>query len=152
MNRKGPDIAGWTMVAPDNRLCSGQVTKWTYQGKTSLPFRAIIFRPVKDSDTSFTIVGINEIPKDAADTNVVYKVPEDDRITVQEGDVIGWSFEGGVITWNPGGATKVRWVGGYLNARLVVTDREVDINTGVEAREYSILATVESSDSGKIFT
>ncbi|XP_072033325.1 uncharacterized protein [Amphiura filiformis] len=135
------------MVSPDKPfLCSGQVTKWTYQGESSASFRAIVFRPIEGSVTQFQIVGINDIPAGAVDTPVNYVVPEDERITVTYGDVIGWSFGGGVITYNLGGSYNVRWVGGYLHASLVV-DQIVNINSGVEVREYSIEATVDSFDA-----
>ncbi|XP_072033285.1 uncharacterized protein [Amphiura filiformis] len=144
INRDGPDSAGWTFVAQDNPfLCSGQVTSWTYQGKFSGSFRAIVFRPVEGSLTQFQIVGINDIPAGAVNTPVNYVIPENERITVKYGDVIGWSFGSGVITYNGGGSYNLRWVGGYLHASLVV-DQIVNINGGAGAREYSIEATVDS--------
>ncbi|XP_072032975.1 uncharacterized protein [Amphiura filiformis] len=143
-NRAGPDGNGYTMVSPDKPfLCSGQVTRWTYQGKASRSFRAIVFRPVMGSVTQFQIVGINDIPAGAVNTPVNYIVPENERITVTYGDVIGWSFGGGVITYNGGGSYNVRWVGGNLHASLVV-DQILNINDGAQLREYSIEATVES--------
>ena len=150
VNRYGPDNYGLTMVTSDKSLCSGQVTTWTYQGKVSLPFRAVIFRPLTDSDTQFKVVGINHIPAGAANTPVIYSVPEADRITVQDGDVIGWTSGNAVITWNFGETTIVRWVGGNLHVGLAA-DQIIDINAGYQAREYSIRATVESSDSGTTF-
>ncbi|XP_072045785.1 uncharacterized protein [Amphiura filiformis] len=144
VNRGGPDSNGWTMASPDQKFtCSGQVTAWKYQGKSSRPFRAIVFRPTGGADTEFEIVGINDIPAGAANTPVNYVVPENDRITVAIGDVIGWSFGGGVITYNGGGSYKVRWVGGNLHAGLAAT-QNVNINGGVQQREYSIEATVTS--------
>ena len=130
------------MVSPDQQfLCNGQVTEWRYQGKTSYAFRAIVWRPVDDSDTQFRIVGINDIPVGAANTPVIYTVPESERITVRAGDVIGWSFGESVLTFNGGGHYRVRWVGGNLHGSLQVNEVR-DINSGVEEREYSIAATV----------
>ena len=143
ISRGGPDSAGWTMVSPDIPHCSGQVTEWTYQGRRSRAFRAIIFRPVPDTDTQFQIVGINDIPEGPSNTPIVYRVPVADRITVQEGDVIGWSHGDGVLTYNTRGTYNVRWLGGNLHDGLE-TDQILDINTGVQEREYSIAATVES--------
>ncbi|XP_072048084.1 uncharacterized protein [Amphiura filiformis] len=144
VNRRGPDSNGWTMASPDQKFtCSGQVTAWKYQGKFSRPFRAIVFRPTGGAVTEFEIVGINDIPAGAVNTPVNYVVPESDRITVAIGDVIGWSFGGGVITYNGGGSYKVRWVGGNLHAGLAAT-QNVNINGGVQQREYSIEATVTS--------
>jgi hypothetical protein len=134
------------MVSPNQQfLCGGQVTKWTYQGKYSRPFRAIVFRPIEDSSTEFRIVGINDVPAGAANTQVVYSVPERERITVNIGDVIGWSFGDGVITYNGGGNFLVRWLGGNLHTSLEV-NQQVNINGGAGQREYSIEATVGSSE------
>ena len=142
VNRGGPDSNGWTMASPDQQFaCSGQVTAWTYQGKTERPFRAIVFRPTVGSVTEFQIVGINDIPAGAVNTPVNYVVPESERITVEAGDVIGWSFGDGVITHNAGGSYNVRWVGGNLQASLEA-NQNVNINGGQQQREYSIQATV----------
>ncbi|XP_072049004.1 uncharacterized protein [Amphiura filiformis] len=147
VNRAGPDSPGWTMVSPDQQfLCSGTVTKWTFQGKRSKPWRAIVFRPTEGSVTEFQIVGINDIPAGAVNTPVDYTVPESERIPVKSGDVIGWSFGGGVITWNRGGSYKVRWVRGNLHAGLAV-NQTVNIKAGVQLREYSIEATVDAGDT-----
>ncbi|XP_072048991.1 uncharacterized protein [Amphiura filiformis] len=150
VNRAGPDSPGWTMVSPDQQfLCSGTVTKWTFQGKRSKPWRAIVFRPTEGSVTEFQIVGINDIPAGAVNTPVDYTVPESERIPVKSGDVIGWSFGGGVITWNRGGSYKVRWVRGNLHAGLAV-NQTVNIKAGVQLREYSIEATVDAANQNKL--
>ncbi len=151
VSRHGPDVDGYTMVALDKRLCSGQVTKWTYQGKHSSPFRAIIFRPVPDSVTIFKIVGINDIPAGNVNTPVVYRVPKADRITVKEGDMIGWSFGTGVLTYNRGGGSTIRYVGGNQHADLVANNT-IDIDLGPKSREYSIKATVYSFGAGTKFS
>ena len=141
-NRGGPDSPGWTMVSPDQRfLCNGQVTEWRYQAKASHGFRAIVWRPVDKSATKFRIVGINNIPAGAVNTPVTYSVPAHQRIRVQIGDLIGWSFGAGVLTYNGGGGDRVRWLGGNLHGSLKA-NQERDINTGVQDREYSIAATV----------
>ncbi len=132
-------LRAWTCVSPDKPFsCSGQITKWTYKTSYSKPFRAIIFRPVTDSDTMFKIVGINDIAAGVVNKPVVYSVPEADRITVQEGDVIGWFFEEGVLLHDGGSSTIVRWVSGVD----IATGQIVDINGGHGMREYSIEATV----------
>ena len=142
MNREGPDSSGWTMVSLDQLfLCNGQVTEWRYQGKTSNEFRAIVWRPVDGPHTQFRIVGINDIPAGAANTPVTYTVPENERITVRAGDVIGWSFGESVLTYNIGGGHhSVRWVGRNLHGSLQANQLH-DINSGIEEREYSIAAT-----------
>ncbi len=145
------DSPGYTMVAPEKRLCSGQVTKWTYQRTHSFSFRAIVFRPVSSSDSRFQIVGVNDIhiPAGLTNTPVVYSVPEADRITVHEDDVIGWSFDDGAINFTYGGTTNVLWAHDYVHSDLVA-GRKLDFTGEHQAREYSIHATVESSDPGTL--
>ena len=136
------DSAGWTMASPDQQLlCNGQVTAWTFQCKNYNPFRAIVWRPINGSATKFRIVGINDIPASPVYTPVVYTVPDNQRITVSSGDVIGWSFGDSVLAYNSGGAYRVRWLGGNLHGSLQVNQVR-DINTGVEYRQYSIAAMV----------
>ncbi|XP_072017008.1 uncharacterized protein [Amphiura filiformis] len=145
-DRGGPDSSGWTIVSPDQPfLCSGHVITWTYQGKFSGAFRAIVFRPTEGSVTEFQIVGINNIPAGAVNTPVTYTVPVNERIAVRAGDVIGWSFGDGVITYNNGGNYSVRWVSENLPASLEV-NQIVDFNYGVKPREYSIEATVTDNE------
>ena len=141
---------GWTMVSPDQQfLCNGQVTEWQYQGKKSNAFRAIVWRPVQGSATQFQIVGINDIPAGVVDTLVTYIVPENERITVKAGDVIGWSFSGSVLTQNTGGSFHVRYTAQSTHETLRVGE-SVTINGGVEYREYSIAAIVcNVCDPGK---
>ena len=130
------------MVSPERPfLCNDQVTVWQYQGKNSNAFRAVIWRPIDDSATQFRIVGINDIPAGPVNTPVTYTVPENQRITVNAGDVIGWSFGDSVLAYNPGGSYRVRWLGGNLHGSLQANQVR-DINSGVGAREYSIAATV----------
>ncbi len=142
-NRGDIDNRGFTMVAPDKRLCRGQVTKWIYQRNTSSTILAIVFRPTLGSNTTFQIIGINSIygtyvvPKG---TPTTYEVPFYERIRVQEGDVIGWSSDYGVIPYDVGGASNIRWID--QRNRLEV-GQIVDIGAGVQKREYSIKAVVE---------
>ena len=150
---EGPDSSGFTMVAPTKRLCSGQLTMWTYQGTSSTPFRAIIFRRVGGSQTQFKIVGINDIPAGAANVPIVYSVPEADRITVKEGDVIGWSFQDGFLTYDQeelySHVSEIRWIGGNLYTDLM-TGQILKMPGYPFYREYSIKATVEiQEDQGE---
>ena len=135
------------MVSPDQQfLCSGQLTEWRYQGKRSnVSFQAIVWRPIDltANVTQFKVVGINVIPAGAINTPVTYTVPENERITVEAGDVIGWSFGPSVLAYNKGGSYQVRWVDRNLNGSLLVNQVH-EIDTGVEEREYSIAATVGS--------
>ena len=61
---------------------------------------------------------------------------------VKAGDVVGWSFGDSVLTYNMGGAFRVRFIGGNLHDSLQANQVH-DINAGVQEREYSISATVE---------
>ncbi len=148
INRENIDTGvGYTMVSLNKTIrCTGQVTQWTYQGHRSGSFRAIIFRPVLSSDNQFHIVGINDIPAGPAHTPVVYTVPEADRITVEEGDLMGWSFNESVIVMNGGGTAKVKWTN-QLALSDLATNQTVDIPNGNENREYSIQATVSIETS-----
>ena len=140
-SRQRVDDPNWTMVSPDQRfLCNGQVTAWQYLGQNSNAFRAIVWRPINTSATQFRIVGINNIPAGAVNTPVTYTIPENQRISVKAGDVIGWSFGDSVLPYNFGGANRVRYLKGNLNGSL--TNQVLDINFGVWEREYSIAATV----------
>ncbi len=146
-NRGEIDVQGVTLVAPDKRLCRGQVTKWIYQRNIPQMFQAIVFRPtLNGSDTEFKIIGINKIYGTDVQTGtpVTYEVQLHERITVQEGDVIGWSSDDGVIPFNNGG-TNIRWI---RKRDRIVTGETVNIRARVQEREYSIKAVVE----GIVFT
>ena len=137
------------MVSPDQKfLCSGEVTEWRYQRKYSNGFRAIVFRPVDGSATKFRVVGVNDIPVGPNNTPLTYTVPKFQRIAVKAGDMIGWSFGGGVLGFTFGGDHRVRWLGGgELNGDI--RGRELDINGGVQNREYSITAVVGANEPGE---
>ena len=143
-DRNGPDVPNWTMISPDKQIpCAGLIVQWRYQAKASHPFQAVIWRSVANSATQFTVVGINEIPVGAINQPVAYLVPENERITVQPGDVLGWSFADGVLAVNGGGSDVIRWIDVYLHDTL--TDNvKVDFNVYTPGnRQYSIKATVK---------
>ncbi len=130
-------------MSPEQKfLCPGQVTTWRYQCKASQPFRAIVWRQVGGSETLFKVVGINDIPASEIGIPVTYQVPDEERITVQRGDVIGWSCGTSVLASNVGGGHLVRWLGGDLHNGLDV-DQIHNINSDYQDREYSIEATIE---------
>ena len=143
-NRDYTDSAGFTMVATDKQfLCNGQVTAWRYQGKQSNAFRAIVWRPVTGSTTQFQIVGINDIPAGVINTPVTYTVPEDKRITVKAGDMIGWSFGDPLIANDRNiGTYRIFWLGGHLHDSLQVNGVHTFSLSTERVRDYSIAATV----------
>ena len=142
--RGGPDNNGWTVVSPDKQFsCYGKVTEWRYLGKRTQAFRAIVWRPINGSDIIFEIVGINDIPAGPIDTPVIYIVPENEQITVMPGDMIGWSFGPGVISYNGGGDYRIRKTKGNLHASLRASQVH-DLSEYETHREYSIAATVNS--------
>ena len=73
--------------------CHGVVTQWRYWPARSVPFKAMVLRKVHGSDeTKYNIVGINAIPDGAIDQSLIYQVPDNERISVQIGDVIGFAW------------------------------------------------------------
>ncbi|XP_071957123.1 uncharacterized protein [Antedon mediterranea] len=148
IDRTHVDSSGWTMVSPEqNFSCSGQVTKWTYYSRKLNYFRAVIFRQMKGSNTRFKVVGYNDIPPSTYNGKLSYVVPIAERIAVEPGDMIGWSFGDSVITYNYGGESyNVRWVGGHLHTGLV-PGQVININDGVQKRDYSIEAQVGNENA-----
>ena len=109
-------IEGFFVAPYQQFFCNGEVTKWRYQATTLHGFQGIVLRPLDGSRTQFKVVGINNIPSSGEiNKPVTYNVPEGDRIRVQRGDVIGWSFGVGVIPYNFVSDTHdvrnlVRWI------------------------------------------
>ena len=123
---------------------------WRYQVTTSHGFQAIVFRPLDADHTPFKIVGINDIPAGEINTPVSYNVSESDRIKVQRGDAIGWSFEKGTLpydsTSNGDGSNVVRWI---YTTQYSLNDIITFASYG--SREYSIEATAEVSMNINLF-
>ena len=141
--------SGVTMASPDKPfLCNGHVTTWRYLAKKSNAFQAIVLRPIDGSTARFLVVGVNNIPAGATNTPVTYIVPSNQRILVKAGDVIGWSFGYSVLAFSYGGVHRVRWL--YNLYGSLQANQDLDINSGGQAREYSIAATVgEVSEPGE---
>ena len=135
------------MVSREHEFpCNGQVTKWQYQGKKPNGFRAIIWRPVDGFPMKFRIVGINNIPAGEVNIPITYTVPKYQRITVEAGDVIGWSFRSSVLTYNDGGGYDVcEIIGKNLHGSLQVND-EHECYSALK-REFSIAAIVDENSS-----
>ena len=140
--RSRPDNPDWTAVSPNKQFsCYGNVIEWRYLGKSANGFKAIVWRPINDSDTLFKIIGINDIPAGPIGIPVTYVVPENEQISVMPGDMIGWSFGPGVISYNGGGDYRIRKTKGNLYLSLSVSEL-YDLSEYSAYREYSIAATV----------
>ena len=140
--RAETDGSGLTVVS-NTIACSGYLSQWTYQTETSDGFKAIVWRLVIGSATSFKIVGINDIPGGESGRPVTFEVPTNDRIRVWPGDMIGWSFQGRGLRWSSGGGFNVRWVGGHLHSSLQA-GQTYNINGGSGYRMHTIGGTVET--------
>ena len=148
-NREFLDSGDWTVVAPDHQFsCYGQVTQWHYLGKTTNGFKAIVWRPSSGSNTLYEVVGINDIPAGPVDIPAIYPVPERERIAVMPGDMIGFSFGPGVISFDVGGDYKINKTSGNLHATLQAGQVH-DLSQYSFHREYSIAASVLKN--GKYF-
>ena len=135
------------MVAIDKTFaCAGKITAWRYQAKFSNPFRAIVWRPIPRTSTQFKIIGINDIPAGRVNTPVSFTVPRAEQITVQRGDVIGWSFRAPSLTFDEGGSTRVLYLRGHISSYLKENQIRY-INQGFYQREYSIEAVVAKTSS-----
>ena len=140
------------MIAPQKQFfCNGEVTMWRYQALSLNAFQAMVFRPVDGGHTQFRVVGVNNIPAgEIVDAPVSYNVSESDRIMVQRGDVIGWSFKVGVLTYDipsdSNGNNLVRYINKtqYLLHDIITFD-------SYGSREYSIEATVDVSVNFNLF-
>ena len=139
-----------TVVAPRKQFyCNGEVTMWRYQITRATQFQAIVFRSVSGSTTKFQVVGVNiiTIPPGEIDKPVSYMVPEEQRIRVEAGDVIGWSFGDAAITLDIHGSSVgaesnlVRWAPSTYPVPL----HGIISFVGSGSREYSIEATVQVS-------
>ena len=135
------------MVSPDNPfLCDGLLTQWKYRSRKPVPFKAIVWRHVPGSSTQFQIVGINVIPaKPAGNEDIVYFVPENERIAVKAGDMIGWAYESeGPFEYTEINARDTPHV--YFSDLFIydsLNETQIYSLPGFDFREYSILATVE---------
>lgn len=130
----------YTMVSPSTQFtCDGEVTEWRFQARASNPLRAIVFRPIDGTTTQFKIIGFNDIPASEINTPILYTVPENERITVRQGDVIGFSYDQASLGFDKGGNTRLLY-GRYLE---ITIDQIVDVARGPVKRSYSFQATVK---------
>ena len=75
----------------------GVVTEWTYMSTTTNPFKGIIWR--HRHNHYYEVVGVNDIPGGPSDENITYNVPEEDRIDVKTGDLLGFAYITGGVFW-----------------------------------------------------
>ena len=149
------DIGGWTMVSVDQPFtCDGKLVEWRYQVKASNPFRAIVWRPVTGSDNEFQIVGINDIGSSDINTPITYTVPENERIAVKAGDLIGWSFDTPSLAYDMIGNDRIFWKSGLSNLDInqIHTIDFNDAPRDMPRRKYSIQATIESFEAQGTYT
>ncbi|XP_072045208.1 hyalin-like [Amphiura filiformis] len=139
--RSSGDGNGYTIVSSKEFSCYGTITQWSWEAGVSYrPFRAIVWRPVPGYSSQFKIVGINDMPS-VYRGSYTHTVPESQRIAVEPGDVIGWSYQYESLRYSNGGSDLVHLEYGYLYSSLRV-DQTRDINDAVYFRQYSISATV----------
>ena len=93
---KGGSAIEQTWVTPVEFPFHGVITHWRYMTGYSVPFRAMVLRNVDSSGTLYDIIGINDIPAGEIDQILTYQVPDDERISVLAGDVLGfgWNIPG----------------------------------------------------------
>ena len=142
------------MVSPDTPFtCDGKLVEWKYQMKASNPFRAIVYRPVDGSDVEFQVVGVNNIPAGDINTPLTYTVPENERIAVKAGDLIGWSFDGAVLPFDIAGSNRIFWKKGTSNLHVnqIETLQYHSGSAHNPIRQYSIKATLEAFESQGTF-
>ena len=122
--------------------CHGVVTQWRYWPARSVPFKAMVLRKVHGSDdTKYNIVGINAIPDGAIDQSLIYQVPDNERISVQIGDVIGFAWNSPAVKYskNPD-AEDVYMIKNIPMTNLKVNDTLVPYKN--RTRAYSIQAVI----------
>ena len=100
------------------------------------------------SSTQFQIVGINDIPADEINQNIVYVVPENKRIRVKAGDMIGWAYttEAALqysLSTDTADDTHLFYIGGLLYDSLKDSQIHTFAHSTLKSREYSIFATIE---------
>ena len=88
----GDKNAVQTWITSEKFTCKGVVSQWRYWTGRSVAFRAMVLRQHPFEDQKYDIVGINDIPAGATEQMVAYEVPEEKRILVREGDVIGFAW------------------------------------------------------------
>ena len=123
------------------------MTQWRYIAKQLHPFQAVIWRKIDDFPSKFKVIGINDIPvASGIDKEIIYSVPENKRITVKAGDMIGWSHGPGVIAWiNEGGdhLAQIWFVSRSTHSTL--DENQIVQFSNLEDRQYSIEVTVQAA-------
>ena len=140
------DLNGpWTFVSPaKNITCNGEVIEWRYLLNVLRPFQAVIWRPIEAFPSKFKVVGINDIPKGTViNEEIIYSVPKKERISVKEGDMIGWSgYQVMAFNLDSVHDAQIKYIG-------VIGHPTLEVNLTVEFdatddRAYSIEAKVQS--------
>ena len=140
------DSSDWTFVSPSKYIqCNGFVVEWRYVAERLYPFKAVIWRKVEGFPSKFKVVGINEIPVGSVtNQEITYTVPENERISVKAGDVIGWSHGPALLSWILGGnhLTQIQYVSRINQPTL--EENQIVAFSHLEDRHYSIQVTVQA--------
>ena len=70
----------------------GFIKAWKLYSNLAANVTLIVVRPVEDSDTKLTVVGMNPLKAPNGKTAVI-PVAAADRISVEAGDVIAWYYD-----------------------------------------------------------
>ena len=100
------------------------------------------------SSTQFQIVGINDIPAEEINRDIVYVVPENKRIRVKARDMIGWAYttEAALqysLSTDTVDDTHLYYIGGHLYDSLKDSQIHTFVQSTLNSRDTSILATIE---------
>ena len=148
-NHAGTITAVQTWVTPIEFPCYGVVTHWNYWPGRSAPFRAMVLRNVDNGGNLYDIIGINDIPAGDIERVVTYQVPNEERINVLAGDVIGFAWNSpvpkhvNVGNTNDDDVLQLKYFNKRAPNDLNVGDR-IDASDffHIKKRAYSIQATV----------
>ena len=156
MDRSDPGTytGGQTFITPIEFTSDGVISAWRFWAGRSESFTAIVLRKNPSDETLFDIVGMNTIPASPAERLVTYPVPENERIAVQTGDVIGFGWEGLPVVEHDGSSdgdslilmyhedVRPSSLSGQLPQSLVTRDRSYSIQAVTVSGKIYILIVI----------
>ena len=141
------DTSDWIFVSPAKYIpCNGFVVEWRYVAQQLYSFKAVIWRKIEGFPSKFKVIGINEIPAGSVtNQEIIYTVPENERISVKVGDMIGWSHGPALLPWILGGnhLAQIRFVSKVTHPTL--EENQIVEFGDLEERHYSIQVTVQAA-------